>query len=432
MKRFFLILLALVVLGGAGWSGYRRWGGKQELAVKYRTTTVEHGDLRASVTATGTLSAVVTVQVGSQVSGRLTEVLVDFGSQVKKGQVLARLDPQLLRAAAARERANVAVARGNLARAQANVAGADLRMTRAKTLSEQGLGNRSDLDDARITLTAAQADVTVARGQVEQAAAALQQAEINLSYAVIYSPVDGVVISRSVDVGQTVAAALQAPTLFTIAGDLRQMQVDSSVAEADVGKIKPQMPALFTVDAYPNETFRGTVRQIRDAAQTVQNVVTYDAVIDVGNPDLLLKPGMTANVRFVYAEREGVLRVPNAALRFRPPAEVLAGAPSGSAPRRQRPPGGGPGGPGGPGGEGGARPPRAVWVLREGKPVRVPIKTGVSDGSFTEISEGELKDGDQVITEAELPEGSKPATPGGGPGAPGAPGGGMRGMGRVL
>ncbi|MCU0659341.1 MAG: efflux RND transporter periplasmic adaptor subunit [Polyangiaceae bacterium] len=423
MKRWIGVLFALLALGGAGWFGLTRWKASPAAAIQYKTAPLERGDLRASVTATGTLSAVVTVQVGSQVSGRLSEVLVDFGSPVKKGQILARIDPELLRAAASRDRASLSVAQGSLARARANLAGAELRRDRAKNLVEQGVGNRSDLEDAKVSLDAARADVQVARGQVEQANAALKQSEINLNNAVISSPVDGVVISRTVDVGQTVAASLQAPTLFTIAGDLRKMQVDTSVAEADVGKIKAGMAALFTVDAFPGETFKGSVRQIRDAAQTVQNVVTYNAVIDVDNPELHLKPGMTANVRFVYAEREGVLRVANAALRFRPPAEAL---PSGSAPGRQRPPGEPRGE--GRGEKGRGERPRVVWVLRDGKPQRVRVKLGVSDGSFTEIVEGELNEGDAIITDADAPaERPAPALPGAAPG-----GAQNRGMRRVL
>jgi HlyD family secretion protein len=423
MKRFFLVFLVLLGLGGAGWWGLRRWGGKTEATVQYKTAPLERGDLRANVTATGTLSAVGTVEVGSQISGRLAEVLVDFGSQVKKGQVLARIDPELLRAAIARDRASLSVARGNLARARANLVGAELRRDRAQTLVEQGVGNRADLDDAKVTVEAARADIQVAKGQVEQANAALRQSEINVANAVIYSPIDGVVISRTIDVGQTVAASLQAPTLFTIAGDLRKMQVDTSVAEADVGKLKAGMAAFFTVDAFPEKTFKGTVRQIRDAAQTVQNVVTYNAVIDVENPELLLKPGMTANVRFLYAERDAVLRVANAALRFRPPPEAF---PSGSAPRRPRPPGAGPR----PEGGDGPRRERAVWVLRDGRPHRVRVQTGVSDGTSTEITEGDLKEGDAIILDAES-SGSERSAPSQ-PGAPPAGGQQMRGMRRVL
>lgn len=420
MKRFFLVLLALLGISGAVWFGMIRWKAKPEAAIQYKTTPLERGNLRANVTATGTLSAVVTVEVGSQVSGRLSEVLVDFGSQVTKGQVLARIDPESLNAAAARDGASLAIARGNLSRARANLAGAELRRDRAKGLVDQGVGNRSDLEDAQIALEASRADVQVAKGQVEQANANLKQSKINLNNAVIYSPVDGVVISRAIDAGQTVAASLQAPKLFTIAGDLRKMQVDTNVAEADVGKLKAGMTALFTVDAFPGETFKGIIRQIRDEAQTVQNVVTYNAVIDVENPKLLLKPGMTANVRFVYAERDNVLRVSNASLRFRPPAGAL---PSASTAWRQRPPGG-------QHSEGAERyaPPKIVWILKDGKPHRVRVKLGVSDGSFTEITEGDLHEGDAVISEIET-SGANSFS-----GKSGAPAGGqsMRGMGRVL
>ena len=256
---------------------------------------------------------------------------------------------------------------------------------------------------------------------MEQARASLHQAQINLAYTTIYSPTDGTVISRSVDVGQTVAASLQAPTLFTIAEDLRKMQVDSSVAEADVGRLRPGMEGTFFVDAFPSERFTGTVRQIRNAPQTVQNVVTYDAVLDVSNPDLKLKPGMTANITFVTAERAGVLRIPNAALRFRPPPEMLANLRDGSEGRtgggmasaaaRGKGRGGGGGGRGAGGGRGGwgrggtdgggeaGTPDRkTVWVLRDDKPVRVPFRAGVTDGSVTEMTEGQLREGDKVIT----------------------------------
>ena len=406
VKQGLAALAVTLALAGGGWAAYRRWGGPSEIVITYRTAAVDRGDLRSTVTATGTLSALVTVLVGSQVSGRLSEVLVDFGSTVKKNQVLARLDPELLQAATARDSASLTVSQGNLARSQANQTAAEMRAERARQLVEQGVGNRSDLDDASAAVALAKADVVVSRGQVAQAAAALKQSKINLSYVVITSPVDGVVISRSVDVGQTVAASLSAPTLFTIAGDLRQMQVDSSVAEADVGKIKPAMNASFTVDAYPNKPF---------AAVTVQNVVTYNAVLDVANPDLLLKPGMTANVKFIYAQSDQALRVPNAALRFHPPPEALASAAgsaaaSGSPGQRSRPAGSGAGS-----GERGAgrasrgssdasSPDKAVWVLRDGKPARVRIKVGVSDGSFTEVVEGNLTEGDSVIVDAEVPE----------------------------
>jgi HlyD family secretion protein len=236
---------------------------------------------------------------------------------------------------------------------------------------------------------------------------------VNLAYTNIVSPTNGTVISRNVDVGQTVAASLSAPTIFVIAEDLAKMQVDTNVAEADVGRLKAGMAASFTVDAYPGEIFRGKIRQVRNAPQTVQNVVTYDAVIDVDNVELKLKPGMTANVTFVYAEKDDVLKLPNAALRFRPPPSMLGDA-KGGAPGAKAPGAGGPtgtGGAGAPGAGGGARPGagggrpgdasgRSVWTLAGDKPAQVKVKTGISDGTFTEVVEGELKAGDVVITDA--------------------------------
>jgi HlyD family secretion protein len=226
------------------------------------------------------------------------------------------------------------------------------------------------------------------QGSVEQARASLHQNEINLAYTTIYSPINGIVISRAVDVGQTVAASFQAPTLFVLAEDLRKMQVHTSVAEADVGRLAQGMAVTFTVDAYSGEQFKGTVSQIRNAAQTVQNVVTYDAVVDLVNPELKLKPGMTANVTFIYADRRDVLRVPNAALRFKPSPELLAqvgGAkPEGGAPRAKAAQ---------------ARDQKTVWRLRGVKPESVSIKTGITDGSLTEVIEGDLREGDLAITD---------------------------------
>jgi HlyD family secretion protein len=248
----------------------------------------------------------------------------------------------------------------------------------------------------------------------------LFRSEVNLAYTNIISPTDGTVISRNVDVGQTVAASLQAPTLFLIAEDLRKMQVDTSVAEADIGKLQPGMSATFTVDAYQNDKFIGVVRQVRNSPQTVQNVVTYDAVIDVGNPDFKLKPGMTANCTFVWAEKDDALRIPNAAMRFRPPADLLASLnpnPNRTPGQRVRPAGADASQPGGAAKSGsagaGSDPTRkTVWVLRDGKPKPVRIRSGVSDGSLTEVVEGELAEGDLVITD--MSGGTSAAQPAGG------------------
>ncbi|HEY6004768.1 MAG TPA: efflux RND transporter periplasmic adaptor subunit, partial [Anaeromyxobacter sp.] len=320
MTRRRKIVVAAVVAALVAAGGIWRWrsGGKSGPAA-IETARVDRGRIVAKVTATGTLSALVTVQVGSQVSGRIASLEADFNSPVKKGQVIARIDPQLFDAAVEQARANAVAAQGNLAKAKAQALDAQRQLERTRALAERKLVAQADLDTAEAGADAAKASVEAAQGSLEQTRAALHQAQVNLAYTRIVSPTNGVVISRNVDVGQTVAASLQAPTLFVIAEDLSKMQVDTSVAEADVGRLRAGMPATFTVDAFPGEVFRGNVRQVRNAPQTVQNVVTYDAVVDVSNPEQKLKPGMTATATFVYAEKDDVLRVPNAALRFRPP-----------------------------------------------------------------------------------------------------------------
>lgn len=345
---------------------------------QYETVKADRGRIVARVTATGTLSALVTVQVGSQVSGRIQSLSADFNSLVRKGQVIARIDPQLYAAAVEQNQANVASLQGQLEAARATAANNQLVHARLRSLRAQSLVSQQDDDNARAAADVARAQVAALEGQLKQARAALHQARINLAYTNIVSPTDGIVIARNVDVGQTVAAAFQAPTLFVIAEDLRKMQVDTSVAEADVGKLTADMPATFTVDAYGSELFRGVVRQVRNNPQTVQNVVTYDAVIDVGNDRLKLKPGMTANVTFVYGEAADVLRVPNSALRFRAPEAWTAGKP--------RP------------AEAAGR--RTVWALRDGAPVPLSIRMGMTDGVLTEVLEGEVRPGEVLITDA--------------------------------
>ncbi len=436
------VLLAAIAVGPLGASGCR--GSKPP--VQWETTAVDRGRITARVTATGTLSALVTVQVGSQVSGRVQQLFVDFNSPVKKGQLIAKIDPQLFQASLEQARANYAAAEGNLEKAKVQAAQAELDFKRQANLAERKLVAPADFDTAKTNLAAAKAQISVNIANLQQAKAALNQARVNLAYTSIISPTDGVVISRSVDVGQTVAASLAAPTIFVIAEDLRKMQVDTSVAEADVGKLTAGMDATFVVDAFPGERFKGKVRQIRNAAQTVQNVVTYDAVIDVDNSDLKLRPGMTANVTFIFANRDNVLRVPNAALRFRLSADVSAainleskGAKSGdgggargeAAAVSGSRPGSGAGGRPRAGAGGGssaadeAPDRKTVWVLGGGVPRPVKIKSGASDGTKTEVVEGALAEGDLVITEATVTGGSKPAT-GGLPGAPAPPRGGGR------
>jgi HlyD family secretion protein len=405
--RYALIAAAAVLVAAVGiW----RWSAGSKPKSQMETAKLERGKIVAKVTATGTLSALVTVQVGSQVSGRIAELRADFNSTVKKGQLIAKIDAQLFQATVEQARANLVAAQGNLSKARAQAVDAVRQAERAKALAAKQLIAQADADTAVSNADALAAGVQAAEGQVAQTRAALNSAEVNLAYTDILSPTNGVVISRNVDVGQTVAASLSAPTLFVIAEDLAKMQVDTSVAEADVGRLGAGMEASFTVDAYPSEIFRGQVRQIRNAPQTVQNVVTYDAVIDVDNSAMKLRPGMTANVTFIYAQKDDVLRVPNAALRFKPPPGMLgdgggrpAGRPEASA--AGGPGGGGSGGPARAKGDGrseGAEAPdrRTVWTIKDEKPSPAKVKTGISDGSFTEVVEGALQAGDVVITDA--------------------------------
>ncbi|MFT3769354.1 MAG: efflux RND transporter periplasmic adaptor subunit [Minicystis sp.] len=467
-KRVVKILLGVVAVAGAAGGGVYAY----QVATKppeftYRTAKIDRGNVVSRVTATGTLSAHVTVQVGSQVSGRLQQIMVDFNSTVKKGQVIAKIDPQIFEAALAQARANAYAAQGNLTKAKAQALDAQRKLTRAQQLKAEGLASQADVETAETASEVAKAQIEASKGEVEQARAAQHQAEVNLAYTTIISPIDGTVISRSVDVGQTVAASLQAPVLFTIAEDLRKMQVDTNVTEGDVGKLRAGMAASFLVDAYPNERFRGTIQQIRNAPQTVQNVVTYDAVIDVENEELKLKPGMTANVTIVYDRREGVLRVPNAALRFRPPPALASALPSASAPRpawtgpppagsqaapagsqagpassgeappapsgsagRRRGrggpgggfgPGGGSFGPGGGGGDDAAPGQKTLWVLRGDKPQPITVRVGLTDGTTSEILSGDVNEGDSVVLEATSSDEPAPTTtnrPAGGAGGP--------------
>jgi len=455
VKRRILWILAIVVAAGLITGGYLY---SQSLGSRtsFRTAPVTKGPVVAAISATGALNAVITVLVGSQVSGNIKELSVDFNSIVKKGQVIARIDPELFqaqvnqakaqvdaakaafanqeatvektRADLANVRAALASARAQTAKAQVSVVDGKRNVGRQQELRSKELVAQSDLDAAQVqydsalaqydanvaqehaqaaAVTSAEAQLKVsqamlesAKAQVAQNQANLRQSEINLEHTVIVAPVDGVVVSRTVDVGQTVAASLQAPTLFTIAQDLTKMQVDTNVAEADVGRVTVGQQATFTVDAFPGRTFRGEVVQVRKAAQVLQNVVTYDVVVSAPNNDQVLLPTMTANVRIVTDTKEDVLRVPNAALRFRPPGV--------EAEQRERPAGGGqrPGGGAGPGAgpggrEGGAKASVTrgrVWVLdATGKPKAIPIQLGISDGTTTEVTGGELADQQQVL-----------------------------------
>jgi HlyD family secretion protein len=335
----------------------------------YRTEPVTRGDIQQTVTATGTVNAVTTVLVGTQVSGTIKTLYVDFNSRVTKGQLIAQIDPEMFEA-------QVAQAKANLEKADATFRDAERTFKRNRELFSKNLIPRSDLDTAETNFDSA-------RAQIEQAKAALKVADTNLRYTRILSPVDGIVISRNVDVGQTVAASFQTPTLFTIAQDLTKMQVDTNVAESDIGVVKVGQDVEFTVDAYPETTFKGKVWQKRQAPITVQNVVTYNVVVQVNNRDLKLMPGMTTNVSIIITTRRYVLRIPNASLRFRmsdKPAGTGAGGGSGTGSAEKKGP--------------------SIWVLENGKPKRISITPGVSDGIYTEIVSGDLKEGQPLIVEA--------------------------------
>jgi HlyD family secretion protein len=425
-------LVALVAVGLATWKIVVKRRSAKPI-VQWETTAVDRGRVVARVTATGVLSALVTVQVGSQVSGSIQKLYADFNSPVKKGQIIAKIDPRLFQASVENARANYAQAKATLMKDEVQARFNVRQSKRQGALVKDKLIAAADFDTAESAAGTSLAQVEADKANVQQARAILHQAEVNLALTDIVSPTDGVVISRNVDVGQTVAAAMSAPIIFVIAEDLRKMQVDTSVAEADVGKLTAGMEATFVVDAFPGERFKGKVRQIRNAAQTLQNVVTYDAVIDVDNGDLKLRPGMTANVNFVFANREDVLRIPNAALRYRPSAEVLAvlgidskkmrgGDGAGEGTVRS-----GKGGkdakrvPGGSGASDETPDRRAVWKLVGGVPQMVRIKTGTTDGSKTEVVDGPLAESDQVITDGSLPAGSSKPSAGMLPGAPPAP-----------
>jgi HlyD family secretion protein len=428
-------LVLLIVVAGLIWRAVDKpapaaWG----------STQVRSGTVTKTVSATGRVDALTTVNVGSQVSGTVSEIYVDYNSPVKKDQIIARLDPsqlqaQLTQATANQLSANAAIQTGQNAvvSADASAQAADFNVERTKSvladaqrnldltqqLVNEGVTARRDLDTAKAAVAqaaaqnqqalaqanqakaqaqSARSQVTQARAQAQQAAASVQLANVNLEHTIIRAPIDGVVVARNVDVGQTVAASLQAPTLFLIANDLSRMQVLADIDEADIGQLGPDSRVTFTVDAYPTDVFHGRIAQIRLAPQTVQNVVTYTAVIQVDNPDLKLKPGMTANVTAIVAERKDVLTVPNAALRFRPAnAEQPQHGKQGST----------------------------IWKINGEQLTPVAVKLGVTDGVVSEVIPGDIKEGDRIATPAVADAKTGPKTSG--PRNPMMPMGGPRG-----
>lgn len=378
MKKILLVLAALVLLAVAGFAWLKKDKTVEE--PRYKTETVERGAITQSVSANGTLNPVTMVNVGTQVSGTVKSIHADFNQEVKAGQVLAVLDPALFQAALGQSSANLANARAQLKFAQAEEA-------RFRSLVTQEYASRQELDRAVAAREQAEAAVRLAQAQVSR-----DQTNLNLS--VIRSPVSGTVIDRQVDAGQTVAASLQTPTLFRIGKDLTQMQIDTTVAEADIGQIRLGQDVEFRVDAFPDDEFKGRVEQIRLNAKTEQNVVTYNVVVSVANPDLKLLPGMTANIKVKIETRDNVLMVPAAALRFRPQDADKKAENSGKDKKKK----------GGP----------AVYKLVNGEPVRVAVKPGISDQKFTEILEGDLKPGDELIV-ADLMAKKNSGGPGGMP-----------------
>jgi HlyD family secretion protein len=460
-KRILVIILLVAAVGIFAAFNLRGKG-----PVQYYTAPVEAGEIKQVVEATGTINAVITVQVGSQVSGTISKLYVDFNSHVKKGQLIAQIDPPLFQGALSQARADLENARANLAVAIANTAKAKASEVQTRAdyernlgLSKQGVISQQSLDVAKANADSAAAQVTAAlaqenqaRAQVQQKEAAVQVAQTNLDYTIIHAPIDGTVVARNVDVGQTVAASLQAPTLFTIAQDLTKMQVYAKTDESDVGQIRSGQKVTFKVDAYPRETFNGTVSQVRMNSTVVQNVVTYDTIIDFDNPELKLFPGMTAYVSIPVATAANVLKVPNGALRYKPdlpPEEIRAlyqksGIPENAGGRKNAPgpqaenaPVSGAGTPAGGARKGGPgrgpapmsreeQTPRydsqVVWKLAPDKSLQpVRIKTGITDHTFTEVVQdlnGELKAGDELVTGVAQGRAAATAPRPGGPAAP--------------
>ncbi len=403
---------SVIGLGGIGW-----WQvGDRAKEPPYVTTPAQKATVTQVVSSTGTLQAVITVQVGSQVSGTIEKLFADFNTKVKAGQIVAQLNQDKFRAAEDQARANLLAAQSNIAKSKVSVVDTLRTLERNRELRKKDLMAQSDLDAAQAAHDAALAQVEVNRAQAAQAQASLKQSTVDLNNTVIRSPVDGLVISRNVDVGQTVAASLQAPTLFTIANELARMEVHTNVDEADVGNVKEGQDVTFTVDAFPSRRFRGRVHQVRNAPIVVQNVVTYVAVVRIDNKELLLKPGMTANVQFLVSRKEDVLTIPNMALRFKPPEEkeeaqeLLRREQTRTAPKvgerrtsRQSVAGGG----SAPGR--GTRRVR-IYVLREDKAQPIEVQLGITDGSKTEVTAADLKENDPVIIG--MSSGASSANPG--------------------
>ncbi|MGB7934118.1 MAG: efflux RND transporter periplasmic adaptor subunit [Gammaproteobacteria bacterium] len=397
-RRVRVWLIGSVLLALAGLAIAFLAGGEDE-SVRFRTSDAQTGDLTVIVTATGQLKPVNQVDVGTEVSGTIENVAVDYNDRVSAGQVLAQLDTAKLEAQVLQSKAALASARARVKEMEATVVETRLKSERCKRLAEKSLCSREDLDTAQAAHLRAQAQETDARAKVAEATAKLSLDETDLNKAVIRAPIDAIVLERQVEPGQTVAASLQTPVLFTLAEDLRQMELHVDVDEADVGQVREGQPATFTVDAYPTRSFPARITQVRYAPRTVEGVVTYETLLSVDNADLSLRPGMTATADITVKTVEDALLVPNTALRFTPPATAAHAPQTGGgllsrllirrSAKKTEPPAGKP--------AAGSR--QQVWVLRDGTPVAVPVTVGVSDSRQTEILEGELDAGMPVIVD---------------------------------
>lgn len=386
--RLIAALLVLTALSGAIYWNYSR----SAVEISYRTSKAVKSDLRSVIQATGTLDAVETVDVGTQISGTVKDIYIDYNSIVKKGELIAEIDSATQQADVAQAEANLMAARADLMNSEAVFANAEKGLARTRKLAEKDLIAKADVDTDEKTFLTARAQVAASRARISQYDAALRKAKINMGHTKIYSPVDGVVIAKNVEKGQTVAASYQTPSIAEIARDLSQMQVEVNVDEADIGGVKEGQKATFTVDAHPNDPFEGTVTQVRFSPTTTDNVVTYVVIVKVSNDKGLLMPGMTANVSLIVEEREGVIIVPNSAFRFKPAdpsaASIQPGVPRMGAQTIAE-----------------AKTP-SVYMLEKKTPVRKEVKRGISDGQNTEILSG-LQEGDEVITGIIVPNGAR-------------------------
>jgi HlyD family secretion protein len=389
------VLAVVIVLGGV--AAYLYWLQRPD-GSQYVTAGVTRGPVVRTITTTGAVDPVITVEVGAYVSGTITSTSCDYNTQVKAGQLCAKIDPRPYQVIVDQATANLANAEAQLVKDQAGLAYAKISYERDAGLLGKGVVSHDTVDSDKSTYDQAAAQVKVDESTILQRKAELHAAQVNLDYTNIISPVDGTVVSRSITIGQTVAASFQTPTLFLIAQDLTKMQVDTNVSETDVGAAKVGQKASFTVEAYPHRTFWGTVSQVREAPITVQNVVTYDVVVGVDNTDLALLPGMTANTRIITDERNDVVRVPLRALRFVPQGlehEHPKSGADGAGPAHWKP--NADGQPAAAHAKSSGGGDARVWVLHDGTPVKVPLVTGLTDGSFAEVVHGEVAPDDQVV-----------------------------------